>query len=98
MSEQTHFEAFVDHIISDDDSALGKMKAERDYALHCLEREIAICSQTQARNDALVTELKLIADWRNVSLAGEYEHSLRDIIRSMLDCADRALASIKEPS
>ena len=49
-------------------------------------------------HDALVTELKLIVDWCNVSLAGEYEHSLRDIIRSMLDCADRALETIKVPA
>ena len=57
---ETHYEKFVDHIMSDDDSELGKIKAERDYALFSLEREIAICAQTQAQNDALVKALKNI--------------------------------------
>ncbi len=35
--------------------------------------------------------LEIIADWRNVNISGEYEHSLRDIIRSITDCAAAAL-------
>ena len=93
-TEQSHFEKFVDHIISDDDSELGKVKAERDYALHCLEREIAICAQTQAKNDALVKALESIAGWRKVNISGEYEHGLRDIIRSITDCAAAAFDTI----
>lgn len=48
MTDQTHFEKFASHILGDDESELGKVKAERDYALHCLEREIAICARTDA--------------------------------------------------
>ncbi|MEY9806927.1 hypothetical protein ABIF30_006534 [Bradyrhizobium elkanii] len=55
----THFEKFAEHIMSDDDSELGKVKAERDYALHCLEREIALCSQAETRLNEAV---KLIYD------------------------------------
>jgi len=87
MTENTHFEAFVDHIISDDDSDLGKMKAERDYALHCLEREIAICAQTQARNDVLVKALKKVEPF--LSYGDNTEGRLKQIIKD-------ALASIKE--
>src|SRR5712664_1298227 len=61
MAEQSHYEKFVDHIVSDDDSELGKTGAERDYALHWLEREIAICSRTQTRNAALVKALEAVA-------------------------------------
>lgn len=35
--------------------------------------------------------LESIAGWRKVNIAGEYEHSLRDIIRSIADCAATAL-------
>lgn len=62
MSE--HFQSVVDHVMGDDDSELGKAHAERDYALHCLEREIAIAHAAEARCDALV---KALADiWKIV--------------------------------
>jgi hypothetical protein len=35
--------------------------------------------------------LEAIAGFGSVNLAGEYEHGLRDIIRSMTDCAKDAL-------
>ena len=89
MSEHTHFGAFVDHITSDDDSELGKMRAERDYALHCLEREIAICAQTQMRNDALVEALATIADIAEGSGTLNSFPNIAKIARG-------ALASIKE--
>jgi hypothetical protein len=48
--------------------------------------------------DKLVAEIKrlraqmtIIADFDKCNLTGEYEHGLRDIIRSMTDCARRAL-------
>jgi hypothetical protein len=62
MGEQRHFENFVDHILSDDDSELGKTKAELNYALHCLEREIAICARTQARLEYMESKYGKI-DW-----------------------------------
>lgn len=71
MSEPTHFEKFADHIISNDDSELGRVKAERDYALHCLEREIAICANTQAKNDALVRALEDILTANELFRAGK---------------------------
>jgi hypothetical protein len=45
-------------------------------------------------HEALVSALKSIAAWRQVNIAGEYEHSLRDIIRAVTDCAAAALDSI----
>jgi hypothetical protein len=55
MSE--HFQEVIDFVMGDDESELGKTKAELAYSLHCLEREIAICSQAQARNEALAKAL-----------------------------------------
>lgn len=42
-----HFQAVVDHVMSNDDSELAKTKAELAYALHALEREISICANTR---------------------------------------------------
>lgn len=36
--------------------------------------------------------LASIAAWRRVNISGEYEHGLRDIVRSITDCAAAALA------
>jgi hypothetical protein len=70
MTDHTDFGAFVDHVMSDDDSELGKVKAERDYALHCLEREIAICADTQRllwlvvkTNDGYELEIEELQDY-----------------------------------
>lgn len=41
--------------------------------------------------------LENIADWRNVNISGEYEHGLRDIIRSIIDCAVDALDAPQVP-
>lgn len=62
MSEKTHFENVVDYVMADDYSDLGFVKAERDFALHCLEREIAIAQQAQARIEALEAVLRSIAN------------------------------------
>ena len=59
MSE--HFNEVVDYVMGNDDSELAKTKAELAYALHALEREIAICAQTQERNEALKAALREIA-------------------------------------
>jgi hypothetical protein len=48
MTEKTAYERFADHVLGDDDSELARAKAERDYALHCLGREVSICAQTHA--------------------------------------------------
>ena len=42
--------------------------------------------------------LEAIAGFGSINLAGEHEHGLRDIIRSMTDCAKECLASRTEPS
>lgn len=47
MSE--HFQDVVSYVMGDDVSDLAKTKAELAYALHALEREIAICGETQRR-------------------------------------------------
>ena len=44
-------------------------------------------------SDLLVKALESIAGWRKVNISGEYEHGLRDIIRSITDCAAAALES-----
>jgi hypothetical protein len=41
--------------------------------------------------------LESIADWRNVNISGEYEHGLRDIIRSIIDRAVDALDAPQVP-
>lgn len=48
MAEQSHLAKFAEFVIGNDSSELGIARAERDYALHCLEREIAICAKTDA--------------------------------------------------
>lgn len=45
----------------------------------------------------LRSALENIADWRNVNISGEYEHGLRDIIRSIIDCAVDALDAPQVP-
>jgi len=53
-----HFQEVVDFVMSEDNGELGKTKAELAYALHSLEREIAIAHQAQTQNDVLVKALK----------------------------------------
>jgi len=48
------------------------------------------------RTRELEEALRILAGWRSVNLQGEYEHGLRDVIKSMIDCADAALQP-KEP-
>jgi hypothetical protein len=43
------------------------------------------------KNEKLIAALESIAGWRKVNIQGEYEHGLRDIIRSITDCAAAAL-------
>jgi hypothetical protein len=45
----------------------------------------------QAEIERLTAALTLIAGFGSVNLAGEWEHGLRDIIRSMTDCARNAI-------
>lgn len=42
-------------------------------------------------NKRMRAALESIAGWRKVNISGEYEHGLRDIIRSITDCAAAAL-------
>jgi len=53
-----HLQEVVDYVMGDDDSELAKTKAELAYALHSLEREIAIAQSMQSQNDALVKALE----------------------------------------
>lgn len=57
---------------------------------------ISPSNEAQRSSDELQrlrSALENIADWRNVNISGEYEHGLRDIIRSIVDCAVAALDS-----
>jgi hypothetical protein len=62
MSRKTHFEKFTDHIFSNDGSELSAVKAERDYVLHCLERELVIAHQARARIEALEAALQKLTE------------------------------------
>lgn len=42
-------------------------------------------------SEQLRAALESIAAWRKVNISGEYDHGLRDIIRSITDCAATAL-------
>lgn len=59
----------------------------------------AFTDREAAQNSSASTALRYrnalesIADWRNVNISGEYEHGLRDIIRSIVDSAVDALDS-----
>lgn len=53
-----------------------------------LEAEIA---RLTAERDVAVAALESIAGFGSVNMAGEWEGGLRDIIRSMTDCARGAL-------
>jgi len=55
-----HLDVVAAYIVGDDESELGKTKAELAYALMCLDREIAICAETDAKNAALVKALEEI--------------------------------------
>ena len=65
MSGKTHFEKVVSYVMSNDKSELTNMTAERDYALHCLEREIAIAHQMQAENGRLRRALRDVMNAEN---------------------------------
>ena len=82
MSDQTHFEKVVSYVMSNDESELTKMTAERDYALHCLEREIAIAHHAQTRIEALEAALRAIED---VSL--DKDHDAATLAITAIACA-----------
>lgn len=48
--------------------------------------------------EKLRAALESIADWRKINIAGEYEHGLRDIIRSITDFAAAALDAAPHPA
>jgi hypothetical protein len=49
-------------------------------------------SEAIGRDDGkLIAALQSIAGWRKINLGAEYDHALRDIIRSITDCAEAAL-------
>lgn len=54
-------------------------------------RALAIADERSKENVRLRASLESIAGWRKVNIQGEYEHGLRDIIRSITDCAAAAL-------
>lgn len=48
-AQKSHFAKVAEFVTGGDTSEAGMAKAERDYALHCLEREMALCQQADAR-------------------------------------------------
>ena len=71
-AEQTHFERVVEHVMSDDESELGKSRAELAYALHSLEREIAINNQSFKRIETLS---KALANLRAILADQPFQNS-----------------------
>jgi hypothetical protein len=57
--------------------------------------EAARADRFQSRHDKLIAALESIAGWQKVNISGEYEHGLRDIIRSITGCAAAALSTAK---
>jgi hypothetical protein len=53
-----HLADIVAYVSGEDDSELGRTKAELAYALHSLEREIAIAHSMQRQNESLATALE----------------------------------------
>lgn len=86
-----HFEKVVSYVMSNDKSEIANMTAERDYALHCLEREIYICAQTtagflsyvQIDNKCKITG-KPCREWQKCGCYQEMEVYIRDA-KVMLD-------------
>lgn len=62
-----------------DEYAKLENEAQRDY------------QELEAKLGRLLGALESIAGWRNVNISSEYEHGLRDIIRSVTDCASAAI-------
>lgn len=99
MPEQSHLAKFAEFVIGDDNSELGIARAERDYALHCLEREIAIAQSEQAKSAALVKALERIAnettqwDWET----SDGPNALVKILLQMRVEAREALALVGQP-
>jgi uncharacterized coiled-coil protein SlyX len=62
--------------------------------LDALSRQLA---EAQGEVERQREALNSLAGFGDVNLAGEYESGLRDIIRSMTDCAKRALLSREKP-
>jgi hypothetical protein len=65
-----NFQKIADYVMGYDDSELGLIKAERDYALHCLERETAICAEAQRRLDYMKEKYGKI-DWDAAGVVGD---------------------------
>ncbi len=65
------------------------MKAPTD--MKTIEMTLDSYREERAETDRMRQALESIAGWRNVNISGEPETSLRDIIRSITDCAARAI-------
>ena len=91
-----HLQDVFDYVVGDDSSEMAKIKAEHAYALHALEREIAICAKTQKQNDALV---KAIQDIKQATINGRVCDDVAwfDTITTLHDFCDQVLASVGTP-
>lgn len=67
------------------------MPSSLNDACRTMEEAHGEITTLQARVEAQAAALRSIAGWRSVNISGEYEHGLRDIIRSVTDCAQAAL-------
>ena len=91
----SHFEKVADYVMSNDGSELSMVKAERDYALHCLEREIAIGEQDRARIEALEAELFNPCTQAELDAFEDLDSKSKRLFRMWVDRAQKAEARIE---
>jgi DICT domain-containing protein len=64
------YDDFVDYVVNGPDTELAKTKAELAYALHALEREIAIAQQAQAHLASARKALECVEQYGSDTLSG----------------------------
>lgn len=82
----------IDRLTKQRDEAEAKLARIPDEAVSPPKPDyFELAGELGTRAMKLHEALESIAAWRKVNIQGEYEHGLRDIIRSITDCAAAAL-------
>jgi hypothetical protein len=91
MGEQP-FQAFAEFVFNgDENDPLAKMTAERDYALHSLDRELALNAEARAHREALVKALE------ELTAACESDFMSPSTEAGVQPCADDEPVAYPEP-
>lgn len=90
-----HLNDIATYVSGDDTSELAKTRAELAYALSCLDREMAIRAEADAKNEPLVKALKLAR--ARIEYLGaacsDYRHFQANV-DTFLPALDEVLASV----